>query len=78
MKPEAAKTQNHDDAARHARRVGKLYSNVALYLVLIAVFFAINAAMSPGRWWAVWPALGLGLFMLIRVWHVLVTPRFID
>lgn len=79
MKSDNSQPQDQNDAARRrARRVGKLYSNALLYLVLIAALFAVNALMFPGRWWIVWPALGLGLFMLIRAWHVLVTPRFIE
>jgi len=38
--------------------------------IILAFLFVINLMTSPGEWWVVWAALGIGiawLFSLIRV-----------
>jgi hypothetical protein len=43
--------------------------------LILAFLFVINLMTSPGHWWVVWPALGIGIawvFSLLRVIRALV------
>ena len=61
---------------RRRQRIGKFLSNALLFVIVIALLAAVNALTSPGRWWVVWPALGLGFALLSMGWRLFVTPRF--
>ncbi len=64
-------------AASANRRIGKFYSTALLFVLMVGALGIVNAITTPGHWWIVWPALGFGLALLFRGWHLLVTPRFI-
>ena len=78
MNRENLSSARADALRRQARRIGKLYSHLLLYLVILAAVFFINALTTPDRWWALWVAFAFGLATLLRVWNVFVTPRFTD
>jgi hypothetical protein len=40
-----------------------------LILVLLVI---INAMTSPGNWWVLWPALGIGIAWVISLFRVIV------
>lgn len=74
---------NHANESGHraaapcrARSAGSLFSSFLLYLVIVGILTGVNAVQSPGVWWVMWPALGLGLLLLVRVWRAVVTPYF--
>ncbi len=53
-------------AFAHVRRIKRFYVHLAIYVIVITTLFAINLSSPSGRVWAVWPALGWGLALLIR------------
>lgn len=72
----ANKTARRFRSTNWTRRRGRVFSHFLLYLVIVAILAAINAAQTPGAWWVGWPALGLGLALLAVSWRTLVTPYF--
>lgn len=53
-------------AFAHVRRIKRFYVHLAIYVIVITTLFAINLSSPSGRVWAVWPALGWGLALLVR------------
>ncbi len=77
MNTQNSRHNSQDEATRRqARRVGILYSNLLLYLLIIAGLFGVNLLTHPRYLWAAWPALGLGIAISVQAWHVFVTSRF--
>lgn len=72
----ANETAHRTAAPCHPRSAGGLFSSFLLYLVIIGILTGVNAVQSPDVWWVMWPALGLGLLLLVRIWRVVVTPYF--
>ena len=46
-------------AARKVQEMTAFYVHLAVYALVIAILFIVNAAVSE-RWWVQWPALGWG------------------
>lgn len=74
----ANETTAHRAPYCRVRSAGSLFSSFLLYLVIIGILAGVNAVQSPGVWWVMWPALGLGLLLLVRVWRAVVTPYLVD
>jgi hypothetical protein len=72
----ANETAHRTAASCRTHSAGGLFSSLLLYLLIIGILAGVNAVQSPGVWWVVWPALGLGLLLLVKVWRVVVTPYF--
>jgi hypothetical protein len=39
--------------------------------LILAFLFVVNLVTSPGHWWIMWPALGIGLAWVISLFRVL-------
>lgn len=48
-------------AFRDVRRLRGFYIHALQYVFVITGLVILNATLSPGRWWAHWPALGWGI-----------------
>lgn len=59
-------------ARRHMEAVKGFYVHAAIYVLVIALLVAINAATSS-RWWAYWPAIGWGV-LLAGHWFAVYKP----
>lgn len=57
-------------AMRHVEKLRRFYTGLALYAVVITLLAGINVVTFHGRWWAVWPALGWGIALLVRAARV--------
>jgi membrane protein YdbS with pleckstrin-like domain len=64
-------------AARGRRRAARFVSNALFYAVIVALLTVINVLATPGRWWVIWPALGLAFALFVVAWRVFVTPRVV-
>ncbi|TXT39331.1 MAG: hypothetical protein FD135_2295 [Comamonadaceae bacterium] len=53
-------------AFRQVRRVKGFYLHLIKYIAVIAVLFLINFIATPHKIWAMWPALGWGVGVLIH------------
>lgn len=51
-------------AFAHVRNIKAFYLHVVRYCVIVAVLSVINLLTSPHYFWAVWPALGLGIALV--------------
>jgi transcriptional regulator with XRE-family HTH domain len=53
-------------AFSHVREVRRFYHGLIVYVVIVSLLVAINLFLTPYRLWAVYPAAGWGLAMLLR------------
>ena len=75
-RPAAATHQPTDTATMTTRPVSpvpaaaadrlRFQQHLRIYAAVIAVLVSINALTSPDVWWAIWPALGWGLGLLLH------------
>ena len=69
--PSSAPTSNslHTDEAlalHHVRRLKGFYIHLTQYVIVITALFALNLWQGTPRLWAVWPALGWGIGILVH------------
>jgi hypothetical protein len=69
-------TEHYDNPAEaQARfqvyRLRRFYQKLIMYVIITMFLFTINYFTSPDYWWAWWPALGMGIAILIRGTRVL-------
>jgi transcriptional regulator with XRE-family HTH domain len=57
-------------AFSHVRELGRFYQGLIVYVVVISVLVAINLLVTPRVIWAVFPALGWGVAMVVRALRV--------
>lgn len=67
-------TQEEMLAFNHVRKLKGFYIHLTQYLLIIPTLFAINLWTNDHYIWAVWPALGWGLSLLIH--SLVVFERF--
>jgi transcriptional regulator with XRE-family HTH domain len=53
-------------AFSHVREVRRFYHSLIVYIVVISALVAINLLVTPRVIWAVFPALGWGVALLVR------------
>ena len=51
-------------AFARVRNIKAFYMHVARYVVLVAFLALVNLLTSPDYFWAIWPALGLGIAVI--------------
>lgn len=61
---------NHTEAEEaiafaRVRRIRKFYVHIAQYAIVITALVIINLVSSPHYFWAVWPALGWGVALVL-------------
>ncbi|MGL4094713.1 2TM domain-containing protein [Agrobacterium fabrum] len=53
-------------AFERVRKIKKFYLHVAQYVLVIAILVVINLVTSPHYFWAIWPALGWGVALVMN------------
>jgi transcriptional regulator with XRE-family HTH domain len=53
-------------ALAHVRNMKAFYLHLGQYVVIIAALIAINIFLTPGYFWAIWPALGWGVAVVLH------------
>ncbi|PHZ60426.1 XRE family transcriptional regulator [Photobacterium leiognathi] len=61
MNKEITITEDEKQAIEYVKSIKEFYSHLVTYLLVITGLFVINYFTSPDYWWAVWPALGIGI-----------------
>jgi transcriptional regulator with XRE-family HTH domain len=54
-------------AFKHVRRLKAFYLELWIYVVIISLLLLVNLTTTPRVLWFVWPALGWGLSLIVRV-----------
>lgn len=53
------------EARRRARRKGRFYRILVVYLALCLFWFAVDLLTGSDDWWFYWPVLGAGLIVAV-------------
>ena len=59
-----------EEARKRAKQLKNFYRTFGSYAVIVPFLFAINYLTGGGYWWAIWPALGLGVSLAMQGVHV--------
>jgi hypothetical protein len=51
----------YEAARKQVAEEKKFYSHLMIYCIVIGSLWLLNAATSPGHWWAFWPTFGWGI-----------------
>jgi len=73
MKQEAMQSRSTAEevlAFEHVRNIKRLYFNLISYCVIISALFAVNYVLTPRYLWAVFPAIGWGIGLLLTAIRV--------
>ena len=54
------------EVMEHVRDIKGFYSHLVIYLAVIALLVIINLVTWSGYFWAIWPALGWGVGVLVH------------
>ena len=57
--------RRYQQARQRVRALRGLYLHLAVYLLVNAVLFLVNA-LTPGTWWFFWPLIGWGVGLSIH------------
>lgn len=70
---------NNENIVRQVRRLKARYIRLVNYLFLMVFLTMVNFLVSPDYWWVVWPAIGLGLGLVLQTLRAFdLTGRFFD
>lgn len=59
------KDEKYERAKKRVAELKGFYTHLAIYLTIMALLFFIDYS-DRGNWWFHWPAIGWGIFIVIR------------
>jgi transcriptional regulator with XRE-family HTH domain len=68
-------TSAEQQAMEEVRHLKRFYLKLIRYGLIMLLLLAINLIVSPHNLWVVWPALGWGLFLLVKGLGLFFTVR---
>lgn len=64
---ETSENQQHEKAVvAQVRRLKAFYKSLAYYVCIVALLFIVNLVTNPDYIWAIWPALGWGIAIVLQ------------
>lgn len=60
-------TTNVESADNQEMRAGNIVTTGIKFGVILAVLVLINLVFTPGKYWVIWPALGMGIALIMTV-----------
>ena len=67
VEPVSTPSMPHQELTQSTSTSHDYRHSVMVYVVVIGFLFLINAFTSPDYWWVIWPALGWGLGIVLKI-----------